>query len=497
MRNVKSSLRFTMRRLGLIDEDSDFATSVWSDFIAAHSLKKQDTIVSFAKFCGVHGLSPADVGPETFAAFDSWLEVRTLCRNPRQTTNRVRGLWRRLAKADGTLTSPPSKRHGTGGNFILPLAAFPAAFQADLDALAAHLAGKTRHAYPDDDEAPLAAFRPLRPKTIEGRLGHARWAASALVASGVPIEDVTSLNCLVMPLEHAGAIIDVVAARYHGQPSTCANHIADVLRMIARHHAGLTARQVKQIVQWAAPYRRSYKGMTRKNERTVRDVLSPAHEQKLLHVADAAFQSAAKLFDKDPVTAARLAMRGLAVELLLHTQMRLQNLIGLEMDRHFHQTGPKGEGEMWINLAREEIKNKKALSYPLTDDLSHKVKLWVHVYRPVVAEPGSPFLFPGARSAEKAMTPQNMREAIKQVMRDYVGVEVTPHQFRHVAAQMALTENPGHYDEVRLMLGHANTQTTINSYAGIEGETAHRRFDELLRDRSRLLTSQSNLRGRK
>jgi integrase len=59
-------------------------------------------------------------------------------------------------------------------------------------------------------------------------------------------------------------------------------------------------------------------------------------------------------------------------------------------------------------------------------------------------------------------------------------VKITPHQFRHLAAKIALDGNPGAYELVRQLLGHKNLSTTTNFYAGIDTRRAGRAHAELV-----------------
>ena len=74
----------------------------------------------------------------------------------------------------------------------LPLSAFPLAFQIDV------AAWHERMADPDplDEDAPP---KPLRPATLEHRLYTFRGFASALVASGYRLDDITSIAVLLRP----------------------------------------------------------------------------------------------------------------------------------------------------------------------------------------------------------------------------------------------------------------------------------------------------------
>ncbi len=78
------------------------------------------------------------------------------------------------------------------------------------------------------------------------------------------------------------------------------------------------------------------------------------------------------------------------------------------------------------------------------------------------------------------MTPQGLRDAIKKVTREKVGVELSPHKFRHLAAHRFLDAFPGHYEEVRQLLGHASLATTVRHYSGTESASCARRYDEVV-----------------
>src|SRR5262249_8418673 len=78
---------------------------------------------------------------------------------------------------------------------------------------------------------------------------------------------------------------------------------------------------------------------------------------------------------------------------------------------------------------------------------------------------------------------------IKNTLRKRAGIELTPHQFRHLGAKTILDDQPGAFETVRQLLGHKNSQTTSWFYSGmrtrraglhhqrlIEGEIAKRKL---------------------
>ena len=354
MRNIKSGLRFILRRLKVIDNPPGPVTPAWHAVLAHLESKTQVTLKSFAAFCTALEIAPADIVDGTVKAFEAQLRDRTLCRNPRNTANRTRGLVNSLAKAHPGLIAPLGTRSDAEGQYVLPLECFPSSFQADVAAFGRHLAGEGRQRIVNDDEAPLPNFRPQRSSTVTGRVGHARWAASALVASGVPIGEIVDLRSLVHPVDRAGSIFDFLAERAGGKASSAGTHVADVLRIIARHYTPVSDRDIKHIIAWGKPLRLVYTGMTPKNQRTIREVLDPQREWNLLNLADALLKRAGGLLAANPKTAARLAMRALAIDFELRTQMRLGNLIGIRLDRHIHRPSPHGRAELWIDIPAGE-----------------------------------------------------------------------------------------------------------------------------------------------
>jgi integrase len=60
-------------------------------------------------------------------------------------------------------------------------------------------------------------------------------------------------------------------------------------------------------------------------------------------------------------------------------------------------------------------------------------------------------------------------------------VKITPHQFRHLGAEIALDANPGAYELVRQLLGHKALKTTTRFYAGPDTRRAGRAHADLIR----------------
>jgi integrase len=76
--------------------------------------------------------------------------------------------------------------------------------------------------------------------------------------------------------------------------------------------------------------------------------------------------------------------------------------------------------------------------------------------------------------------PDTIKMTITKTIRNHLGVRLTPHQFRHLAAKIILDDNPGAYELVRQLLGHKNLTTTTIFYAGIDTRRAGRAHADLV-----------------
>ncbi len=493
--NVKTDITFIMLRLGLLDEEPLALTPAWEALLAPFDKQSMIYLRRFARYCGARDVGPNDVVSHHIMDFTTFLETRTLTPRPQKLVGEVRSQWNRFVKTVEGWPQTVMEKPADPMDYTRQLSDFLPSFQIDMEAFGKHLSasilddpfGADDESDALDDEAPLPNTRPLREITVAGRKDHARWAASALVGAGVPIEQITDLKCLVDPLTNAKSLLRYLYDRAGKQPSSAGHHVADVLRIVARHYARLPEASVARITAWDKPVRLHYNGMTQKNARTVRDVLVPWREATLLALPDGLMKAARKLREKAPVKAASLAMRALAIEILTKLPVRLANLTGLRFDLHLHRSNLGTALIVHIDIGGNEVKNARALTLPVSTTTAAMISEWNMHFRPAIAELGSPFLFPGAGSVTKPITHQGLREAVKAVTSDHLGVAITPHQFRHIAAKQFLRSNPGHYEEVRQLLGHKAVATTVRSYAGIEQEAAIKRHDEVLSDRLTVL----------
>ncbi|MDT8351883.1 tyrosine-type recombinase/integrase [Roseomonas mucosa] len=490
MTTLRSNLRAALERLEIIDPLEGPLSPAWVAAMARLGQFQRYGLIAFARFCTRQDVAPEAVDEAVLAGFEAWLVTRSLNPKPRKAVSDVRGGWNRACRDVADWPGRPLGRLVRSNAYVLPLTAFPASFRADLEAFGRRLGRSALDALAPGqrDTAPLNG-RPLRPSTVALRVDHARWAASALVASGaVAAAEIASLRDLVVPLKRAQAAIRFLYERAgdataRGRPSAAGHHVAEVLRIVARHYVELPSPQVKQIQAWQKPVALSYRGMTGRNQRCMEAVMQPAIQERLKALPAALMQAARELRDGAPAQARSLAMRAVAVGILSCLPLRLANLAGLRLDRHFHRPDPRRGAITQLSIPPEESKNGRAIDMPIVPEVAVLIREWIAGYRP--SAPGCPWLFPGYGKPGERIGHQGLRDAIKASIAAGAGVTMTPHQFRHLAAHRFLEAYPGHYEEVRQLLGHASIATTARAYCGTEQAAAARRYQDLALGRHR------------
>ena len=127
-----------------------------------------------------------------------------------------------------------------------------------------------------------------------------------------------------------------------------------------------------------------------------------------------------------------------------------------------------------------ETKNADALKFELSAYLADRLQVYRNEIAPAVIGRKPDMLFVTCQG--KAKRQANIAVAIQKTILRYLGVKVTPHQFRRLCAKIILDQNPGAYELVRQMLGHSNSKTAANFYTGINTLRAGRAHANLVNE---------------
>ncbi len=485
MATTRSCIKFIMRRLGLIQERVPLSPP-WVALRQHLGPKARATLSRLMTYHAQAGIDPNAVLDDSFAAFQAWVLKDTLCRNPKRLFTQARYAWNKTSRTLPELTLPVLGAAQCRTFSTIPLAALHPGMQEEL----ARLAQKMRSSDLDllsDDEAtdgpdgaarePGSPRRPLAEITIEGRIRHLRQAIWALTQIGVPLTEILSLRDLITPITRARDIIRFLRDRSGKDKSTSATHVAETLRQAAKFHIRLPDTDVARIAQWKAVVELKYDEMTEKNRHRLERMLTPDVEASILTLPAVLMNEAFELPPTSPTLAVSSAKRALGVHIELFYPFRVSNIVGLRRDRNFITTsnGLRQRIERFF-IPANEVKNRQTIDRLVLSLTNHMIEQWETHFRPLIAAPGNPYLFPGI--ADQPMTRQAFGASLKKIMLERIGCEINPHIMRHRAAVAYLKKHPGEFEVVRQILGHKTEQTARRSYTGPERDAAFDRFDQ-------------------
>jgi integrase len=217
-------------------------------------------------------------------------------------------------------------------------------------------------------------------------------------------------------------------------------------------------------------------GLTAKNMAVIRHFKDPGNRARLKALPGKLFDEALKEQDA-PTQAAVKAAIALPIQILLVAPMRLANLAALNLDTNVVRVSGGTEPSYHLVIPPEDVKNDQPLEYPLPKVVSEMLSLYLARFRPRLCRCDNPWLFPGEFDGHK--TKGTLSGQIIETITKELGIRVTPHQFRHLAAAFILEKDPANYEFVRRVLGHKNLQTTIKFYIGLETVEAVRKFSAM------------------
>lgn len=529
-----SDLRQVLIRLGRHAEAGprrNVLSPAWATLHAALPTEdRQRGLVRFMRFLTLEGVEPEDVTADLLERLDVWIRTQMLAENIVSVTRKTASGWNwaRANVADWPqveLVRPDMRDH-----YTLPIEAMPAPFQEDVGRFFEGLKGDNRrNPYRDpatvrqatgDATTRLAGRirrgRAVSPETVRYRTQQIRCAIAALLDAGVRLESLISLRDLVTPPDRPRAILqfhlDRLKARVGPDPdapegedptSTHVAGIAELLRIIAVHHASLPAGEVENILDLQAAVRMP--GQREMNENVARKLraLNDPDTLAILLITPDEWMGRVDELALEPDAAATQAMFALALELALTVPARRRNLIGLHRDRDLvrdHRTG-KAVG---MHVAAGKTKTgQRPLIWEFPPRLVEMIARYEREFLPVLAEEGNRFLFPGMNGKHRDLG--DFADNLSRRVEREIGADFNLHLVRHLTAYRILKRKPGSYELVSRVLGHASTVTTRTYYCGLEMIFAVREATRLLElDRiearptqARIAVTRKRLRGRR
>ena len=445
---------------------------VWQILFDRLDGKGQKALSRFIRYASFKSIKPTMVNDAVMATFVAHLQEinwgRDAGRLWRQTAHAWNDASSRVAAWPSTQLAMPAEapRHRHHA-----LAAFPVTFQDDLHAY-------LKWAAAADPFAASAPDRALKPSSLRLQQEYLRLAASTLAGQLGGPEQVPSLAVLVAP-NNVRAILTAYLEREGHKVTTFMQGMAKALRRTATQWVKAPAQDLEQLRSVMAKLSKLGAGapdLTPKNKKAIRQFEDSELQRALFALPELLARRALR---PGLPWSRRLQMIqiGVAIETLIAAPMRLQNLCGLRINEHLQW--PSGRtGSLFITLTNSETKNETSQDYELKGPAKALIEHYLDDFRRASPLRESPWLFVNPDGSQRSAG--TLRDGIKKAIKRELGVELTPHQFRHLSAALILDAHPGGIALVKELLGHKNLKTTMNFYAGMRTRQAGREYDRLL-----------------
>ena len=431
--------------------------------------KMRDGLSRFSRWASERQIAPRDVNKEVVDRFIADLKSSSLVRKIAELGQTIVRSWNRVAQAhpeEGLQDIEVTRRLNGPPRF--PWERLPESFRQDV----AEYLEWASVPNPLDDNARRI---PLAPKTRDLRRDHIHSAVTAAVTAEICADQLLDLAQLVQ----ISTFKKILRHRWESEGrklSAYTHGVAGSLIAIAKEWVrvpsdALTALKATRSKLGALPI-----GLTDKNKNVLRQFNDKRMLRRLISLPDKVWRQAAAELKTSRRRFVDL-QNAVAIDILLIAPLRMKNLTALKFDEHIQW--PQGQAKPAVILFKaDETKNDVPLEFELSLELSNRLHLYRNQIAPTVIGKRPERLFVTWRG--KPRTQAAISVAIETTVLKHVGVRLTPHQFRHLAAKIRLDESPGAYELVRELMGHKNMQTTTNFYAGIDTRRAGRAHVELV-----------------
>lgn len=439
----------------------------WADLLGAVEVKHHRmALARLTAFCSAMEIMPELVGSGTLLGFHAALEAEEVVKNPRKLLKMTIAMWnmcrRRVPGWPAVMLSSPFKT----APYTLPLSAFPTSFQQDVETWVE----RVTHPDPLDPDAPS---RPLRPVTVDGLIMGIRRFGSALIIQNIlTLDQVTKLG-VFFEGDNFKSGLRFFLARFNNKPTPAIAALANSLRHIANRYCKVDSATLANLAMICERLDcGGQRQMSPRNRELLRQFDDPNNVAKLL--AFPAEERGRGYRQVNPLRAAKCMERALAVDLLIHCCLRIQNLRTIHLTKNLRLAG----GKTYLKFEAHEVKNSRILDFELSADIAEAMAEFCKTYRPLLPGADGPYLFPGQDGGAKSDSA--LRTAIGEAMRIKCGLHMHPHLFRHAIAKIVVERDPALYPVISKHLGHARLDMTMAHYLGTETRASARHIDKLL-----------------
>jgi integrase len=424
----------------------------------------------FARWASLKSLGPSDIDRSVLEWFFAELDAQSLVRNLGFQRRNVPRLWNRFVSGSPELKLTHVDNPGKAiSSHQVTWNDLPKSFRKETEEYL------TWCTVPDPlDEN--ARARALAPQTVRLRRHYIHLAVTAACDAGVKANRLTSLRKLVEP-ETFKAILRQQWRKNGGKPSSHLLALANDLVAMATEWVKASADHLAQLKKLRSKLGTLPRGLTEKNRALLRRLEDPRLLGRLLNLPDLMWRRARRKSPPSPYWFVDL-QTALAIDILLHSPLRIEDLQSLKFDEHIHWPQGKGRAAL-VTIRQAKVEDNDPLECELPSYLSDRLYAFRNEIAPDVIGRRPEFLFVSADGARRAIA--TLRVAIQRAVLRHVGIKITPHQFRHLAGKLHLDAYPNAHESVRQFLGHRDIKTTTSFYAGPSTRRAGRAHADLIR----------------
>jgi integrase len=480
--NMISRLRVALRLCGIIVQPGRHTMIMaepWATLFKPISNHTQRSRLSrFFYTATRRGWKPEEITAEHLWQFHQELSEKAIIKHPDRVTRETAKCWNNLADQN------PGLPHV---DFALPKKREPYTFGWDRypETLGREIR-ELMHKLGDPDMFREDQSPPLRQTTLRLREFQLRQFAAAVVHRGRSPSDLMGLRELCT-LDNFKEGLRFFYDRAGGKVTYQVLGIAETIYATAKHHPQTDLVEFEEMTKRINGLRSNRRksgqsGLTEKNHRRLAQFDAPRNRDGILLLPQKLWRTAAQSRSSGHFSGERAAaamMTAVSIELLLMCPMRVSNLASLDLKIHVRRTPDRGGVTTHIYIPRHETKNGVEINFELPASSARMLEEYIEYFRP--GFPGakdSSLLFPGRNGSRRRSS--QFWKMITEAGRQYLGVEINPHLFRHLAAKLYLDEHPGGYEVVRRTLGHNSLDTTSKFYAGQEAGRSIRHYDRTI-----------------
>lgn len=445
-------------------------TTAWQALLASqidpgirHGLSR------FARWAGGRSIEPEKVDVHAIGQYAAALQATSLARNVIDQPRFVEKAWNKVA-AHSPHLRPVAVAEVRAAPRRVAWDSLSSAFCQDVESYLSWCAMPD----PLDEQARMRA---LAPKTLRLRREQIHSMVTSAAHAGIDVTRWTSLADMV-EIEVYKSLLRVRLADNGQKLSAYTHGLAGLLITIASEWVKASAATIAVLKSLRRRLGKLPSGLTEKNKAFLRKVSDPELSQALLQLPEKLWRSLIRDLSSSrrPLIDLQTA---LAIDILLHVPLRMENLSALKFGTHLHW--PRGRGKpALITFQPDETKNSEALEFEIPKTLADRLWTYKTEIIPEVTGTQTEAVFVSWNGTPRKQA--TIALGIEKVVVRSLGLRLTPHQFRHFAAKIILDANPGAIIHVKELLGHKNIKTTSNFYAGIDTQRAGRAHAVLLEE---------------